>query len=376
MAEVMVVGAGLAGLTAAINCAKQGHRVTVLEKYNHIGGVPYSHPAVDITPMDPQILGETIGIALNSPQVTPAEFMFAHVYDKRYQIPGEAFHLYAVERGERPSSLDIYLYGVAKKEGVKFEFGKEINKKNFSELPPNSIISTGLDPELFENLNLPCKWVYGYVAKGECDETPRGGIWFNRYTRDYFYYASANGINFGLCFDRKPMSGTVKEQWHRQLLEQEGVEFSTWHKHEGIVPIKVPNNPRFFWKDKILAGTFAGVQDPVLLFGVHGALLSGKIAALAVDDKAKALGLFRQSTSFFKYSWLVKKAAFDLQPHLTRKIITRALTGLWARKPGAPKSSINFVLGTIPGFKTIGKQYPLIKQLTEQLSGGAEVSRM
>ncbi len=360
MAEIVVVGAGLAGLTAAFTCARRGHRVTVWEQYNHIGGIPYSHPAVDITPMEPTVLGEVIGMDLGPPQIVPAKTVALYIYGKRYETGGEHLSLKAVERGENPYSLDVYLYQKACEEGVKFEFGREINSNSIAELPPYSIIATGLNPELYQALELPSTNVYGYVAKGESNESPRVIGWFDDYTRDYAYYASSNGITFGLLFDRKPMNESVRQRWEKQLWEQEGIKFSSWHPHEGIVPIKTPTNPQFFWKDKILAGTFAGMQDPVMLFGVHGALLSGKIAALAVDDKAGAMRLFRRFTSFFKYSWMVKKTILDIPPHPVRKNLLRPIIGLWEKYPEELKFSINFALGTIPGFRTLGKYRNLI----------------
>ena len=66
MAEVTIVGAGLAGLVAAVNCAAAGHQVRVLEKFERIGGDPYIRPAVDVTPMDPERLGRFIGVELDA----------------------------------------------------------------------------------------------------------------------------------------------------------------------------------------------------------------------------------------------------------------------------------------------------------------------
>jgi len=45
--EVVVVGAGLSGLTAALNLARDGKDVTVLEKFERPGGIPLAHPAVE-----------------------------------------------------------------------------------------------------------------------------------------------------------------------------------------------------------------------------------------------------------------------------------------------------------------------------------------
>ncbi|HET6989057.1 MAG TPA: FAD-dependent oxidoreductase, partial [Kribbella sp.] len=39
MAEVIVIGSGLAGLASAVRLAKLGHQVTVCERDEHLGGV-------------------------------------------------------------------------------------------------------------------------------------------------------------------------------------------------------------------------------------------------------------------------------------------------------------------------------------------------
>jgi len=71
MSEVIVVGAGLAGLTAAILCARAGHEVRILERYKRVGGDPGHHPSVDSTPMLPIRMENLLGIELKPPQVTP-----------------------------------------------------------------------------------------------------------------------------------------------------------------------------------------------------------------------------------------------------------------------------------------------------------------
>ena len=45
MAENIVVGAGLGGLVAAINLAREGRDVLVLDKETRVGGSPHFHPS-------------------------------------------------------------------------------------------------------------------------------------------------------------------------------------------------------------------------------------------------------------------------------------------------------------------------------------------
>ncbi len=352
MAETLIVGAGLSGLVAALNLAKAGRDVTLLEQYSHIGGTPHSHPAVDITPMEPAALSRFIGIELGTPQVQPTGDTVFHLYGKRMAWPGERMYLHSVERGARSTSLESYLYEAALAAGVRFEFNTVLKTQaDAANLPPGSIIATGLDFEPYEALNLRYVPVYGWVFKMTREEPPRAMAWFDEYTSDYGYYASANGIAFGLLFDRRPVSLAKRDRWQEHLAA-EGIEPPGWEEHQGVVPVASPRQPRLLWGDKILAGSLAGVQDPFLLFGVHGALVSGKIAALAVSDRPGAARLFRRVTSTYAISWRMRRA-FDALPHAWRKPLLRIGLGLWEAHPGTLGRAMDYCWGTVPGFRRI-----------------------
>ncbi|OFW59377.1 MAG: hypothetical protein A2W01_08930 [Candidatus Solincola sediminis] len=353
MSEVIVVGAGLSGLTAAINCARAGHQVMVLERFKEVGGLPRVHPAVDATPMEPEALGRFIGVELKEPQVRPTESVGMHIYGKCWDYPGSAMFLHNIERGSRPTALDYQLWEIAKAEGVKFEFNSEFKTKDAAWLPPDSIIATGLFFEAFSDMDIPYVQLYGWVARGKKDGPTRVAGYMDTYTRDYCYYANNNGVTFGLAFGTKPVDKSLKERWMEQLATEEDVIFSAWEEHEGVAPIKRFNNPRLFWGDKILAGTFAGMQDPFFLFGVHGALVSGKIAAMAVDDKAQAYEMFTRLTRSFKYSLAVKRLVLYTLPHPLRKLALRTLIGQWSQHLDSLGFIMDIALLSVPGMKKI-----------------------
>ena len=351
MAEIAVVGAGLSGLVAAINCARAGHEVSVLEKYTKVGGKPENHPSVDSTPMYPERLGAFIGVDLEPPQVTLTRTLGFDAYGRSYEIDGGVISLHAVERGSRSTSIESYLYDIAKSEGVRFEFGWELRSQaDVAELPPNSIIATGLHPEAFLALNIPYRQVYGYTSHTRYEGEPKAAAYFGDYTRDYCYFANANGLAYALFFDRhKPIDKDDLEAWSRQLAEEEGAEFTNWIPFEGIVGVKSYDNPRFFVGDKILAGTLASMNDPIFLFGVHAALASGKIAAIAVDDKARAYRLYKDMLSFYKAAWCMERL-MSITPTGIRRLALRRFFDIAVKNPQVYNK---MTLYQIPGMRWI-----------------------
>ncbi len=350
MSEVIVVGAGLAGLSAAILCARAGHAVRVLERYKRVGGDPGHHPSVDSTPMLPDRMGKLLGIELKPPQVTPTPTVHFFAYGKHYEMDGTRQHLHAVERGPRPTSLENHLYRIAEQAGVRFEFGWTLRTQNdAAQLPPGSIVATGLHHEPYQALGIPWQEVYGFVANGRFEGPPMAVAWFDSFAGDYSYFANANGVAFALAFDRKPLPRTSQERFVERLRQDMGIELEGWRSFEGAVGVKRLDNPRLFSGPLILAGSLAGMQDPFFFFGVHASLISGGIAALAVDDKAAAWERFRKISSLYKYSF-VGRRLFEPLPHSVRKPLLRAFTEVQVRWPDRFGG---LTLHTIPGFKDL-----------------------
>ena len=78
----------------------------------------------------------------------------------------------------------------------------------------------------------------------------------------------------------------------------------------GVVPNAVPDKPPLFRDKFIMCGTISGAFDPLLGFGISGAIVSGKVAAIAVSDREKAAEEFHRFTRNFKKVFHFKKDAW------------------------------------------------------------------
>jgi flavin-dependent dehydrogenase len=299
-------------MVAAVNLAREGFKVTVRERRDRVGGLTdikgLEGRVINIgdgTPMNLERMNAYTGIDF-TPAAVPLTRCMNHVYGRTYEVEFyEGVPAYLVERGPRPTSIDVYLYELAKSEGVEFSFDDMVT--DFDSLPPDSIIATGLFGEAWKPLGVPHLPVYGYLAMGETDDPdPKVVIYFDEYTRDYAFYSQVNGARGACLFSRgKPLDVDVKDRFRTQLASNDGIEFDQWDAvNIGALPVGTWRNPRLFAKNYIIAGTLSGTIDPFLLFGVHGALVSGKIAALAVTDHQAALEEFNRVNKYFMQGYL------------------------------------------------------------------------
>jgi flavin-dependent dehydrogenase len=302
MKENIIVGAGPAGLTAAINLQREGYQVTVWEKEAQIGGPPGWHPSVHGTPVDTKNIWNYIGIDCstcfhNMNEIDHFIVMGDQISDDpsahRKQLGFTEGEDYVVERGGRESSLDSFLYRIALDEGVKFEFNRPLKKEDIDSLPPNSILATGLGPDVYKLLDIDFTNYMGYWTYLEVDfKDASGSAYFGAYSNEYGYSCYANGIWYILLFSRKEIPKEGLEEFNKLVKKVEGKEIKEWWRFFGRTPKKLG----LFYNDLILTGTLAGFIEPALGFGITGALVSGKIAALTVIDRQKGEAEFDRFT--------------------------------------------------------------------------------
>lgn len=346
--EVTIVGAGLAGLTAAINLARDGWEVLVLEKEKRYGGRPEFRPDGAGSPFDLQALNAYTGIDI-SPACKHMDRLVLSVFERRVEVKyQEGSQTYLVERGARSTSIDTLLYDLAVEAGVKFEWEYVIKSPfDVAQLPPDSIVATGLDVEGFEAMGIPYVPFWGWFAKGIVDdERTLGWAYIDDFTFDYAFTTLINGAAFALLFQReKPPLKRDKEKYERFVAE-DGLELSGWRDLVGgAAPHKSLDNPVLFKNNMIVLGTLAGIMEPMMNFGMLGAMISGKIGAIAVTDKGRAYDEFKRLTSFFKRSLFFKRL-HDRAPLFTRKALWGlAATALEKMPPERRDSGMRFVPG-------------------------------
>jgi flavin-dependent dehydrogenase len=304
MSKIQIVGAGLSGMVAALHLAREGREVTVLEGHPGIGGMKGVHPSAHTTPIDVEYVSRTLDLDLSSCFKPIRDFRLG-VLHRLYRCGSASLH--CVERSSRATSIDSYLYNECLRHGVTFCFNTMI--RDPLSLPPDTILATGLHPEMFDALEIPYRKVYSFWMAAERNTGMFEGLktefeqllvgYMDHYTNDYFYVTAMNDLWYALLFSRKPLSKSHLALCVEKVRERLGVSLVGWKFLTGCVPTRSFRNPRLFLGDKILTGSLSGSMDPMFLFGIHGALLSGKIAALAVSDPEKAEQAFRNLNRFF-----------------------------------------------------------------------------
>lgn len=293
----------MSGLIAAVNLAREGYAVTVHDSEPGYGGSQLYNPSTHVTPLDPEKTSEYIGI-----DITPVFHQVlacpSYFHETKVELPVEG--VYAVERGNRETSLDTLLYNECRGLDIKFEFNSPLKKDMLDSLPPNTIIACGLIPASYDMLDIPYLRWYGWISRGEIGIGSYAWLWWDECISEYGYLSAVNQYYFNLLFSIREVGKGCLEKYKSFMVRNEGIEHDNWEYVSGAVPISVPNNPRLFWNDAVLAGTISGAMDPFMWFGISGALVTGKVAAFAVMDRERGIAEFERFVKRFKQFYLFK----------------------------------------------------------------------
>jgi flavin-dependent dehydrogenase len=357
--EVRIYGAGMSGLIAAINLAREGYRVTVHDREKQWGGDPRYTPSAHTTSILPRRVSEYIGIDITPAFLPVVEFPLCF-HDTRVDFPVSGF--YSVVRGHRAASLDALLFPMAVGLGVRFEFGSALRAEDLPSLAPGSIIACGLTPQVYELLRVPHRRWHGWMWRGACDHPGRSWMWFGDGVTEYGYSSSIDGCSSDLLFSTLPIGEDTLDRYRSSMWRHLGVAHEGWHYVTGAVPVADPGNPQLVREGHICCGTMSGFMDPLGWFGINGAMISGKIAAMAVSDLAAAQREFLRFSRTFRRAMFIKDRIWSplLRPRVA--MIEKAIDLVGRRRVEALLARLiredrHLPLFAIPGFAHLGTCY-------------------
>jgi flavin-dependent dehydrogenase len=352
MDKVIIYGAGMSGMIAAINLAREGHEVEVYDMEKGYGGSRIYNPSTHTTPIDLERTAEYVGIDLE-PVFHPLIACPWYYGETKAQAP--AGKLFSVERGDRPGSLDTMLYRQCEELGVKFTFDSPLRRSDIAGLPPGTIVACGLIPAAYEMLDVPYLRWYGWTSRGEIGFSNYSWIYLDPSISEFGYLSSANNYYFDLFYSTSPVSREALRRYEEFIKRHEGVEHRDWEYVSGAVPIARPDNPRLFRGDLIMCGTISGAMDPLMWFGILGAIISGKIAAIAVTDRARAEAEFAYFTRRFRAAfWLKNQVYYRVRPHV--KAMGRVIDAVGVKRVERLVKQVETrnLPGSIPGYAMLG----------------------
>ncbi len=334
---VRVYGAGISGLVSAIHLVREGIDVTVYEKEQVIGGSSTCHPSVHMTPMHLQQMEEYLGIELRA-CFSSMESFRGYLRRKKYVFSPE--NLYVVERGSRRTSLDSFLYQIAKKEGVKVECSHPLTAEELGKIPDRSIIATAGYSQMVEALHLPFLMFKQYDTHLETDREDSTIAYFGDFTSDYGYVSTRDGLLSAQLSGPLSLSDKNLRRFTELVKTTEGIDLAGWSSLISSFPKKVRWRTNYAGKAYLLAGDVAGFLDPFFGFGITGALISGKIAALNILSEQRAASEFSRFASHLQRNLLVHTMYWHLP--LKRFILSPLMR--------IQENHFSFLKRSIPGF--------------------------
>lgn len=261
-----------------------------------------------MTPLYFEKMKEYIGIDVE-PCFSELKTFKAYIFSKIVNFNPK--YLYVTERGPNKTSLDYYLFKIAKKEGVNFEFSHPLAPNMINSILDNSIIATGTYSGLCKHINLR----YTPFIHFDCHIKTRSSdnfclAYFDSYIGGYGYaYIAAKErlvsgeVDF---FLNQPYEKYLKI-FKKQLKETENLEFIKWSLVEDNYPERLYLFKKLHGKTFVLAGAISGFHDPFFGFGVNSALISGKIAAMTIVSKKRGLQEFNRFTADLSRMFIFSK---------------------------------------------------------------------
>ena len=288
MKSIKILGAGLSGLTAAINLAKAGYKVDVFEKRDDCGkrflgdleGLENWSSTIDVM-QELKSMNVKTNFDFNPFKticISDGKEILENTYDKPV--------FYLVKRGAFENSLDQGLKKQALDRGVNIHFNSKITKESID------IISIGPAE------NKPAGIVKGISFETESDDIAVALLNREASSSGYSYLLISKGYG---CICSVNINITGKElntyfgKTYEIITNLFDIDIKNKRNVGGIGCFLL--KPRLVKDEKIYTGEAAGLQDFLWGFGMRYAINSGYLAALSIIENKDYKNLIKQRFS-------------------------------------------------------------------------------
>ncbi len=271
--EIKISGAGLAGMTAAINLARAGFRPVVYEMRQNVGmrsAGDFQYFENWTRPEDVLHFLGRVNIKLDFP-IEPVKSAFAlDSHRRQYHFSTHRTIGYMIRRGCYDDTLDTALKRQAMSLGVKFEFGHKATPEEVD------IVASGPDS--------PRSYVLVHGLTFETDLPDTIGLLFDQRVapKVYAYLVAHKGQGVVCaCFTYRAQETVHKKDFLKRALDA----FQTVSKFKIINERRFGNygiTPLIKNFKKPIVGEAAGFQDANWGFGMRYAMESGYLAAVSI----------------------------------------------------------------------------------------------
>ena len=300
MENIKILGAGLSGLTAAINLAKKGYEVSVYEKNKDVGMRFHSDlQGLENWSEKKNILEELeeMNIEINFDCDPFFKTIFSNgLRDKEISSKKPLFYL--VKRGSSSGTFDYGLKEQALKLGVNIYFEKTLS------LDEVDIVATG---SIFKEVPVVAK---GIVFKADFRDIVvmacNNELAFEGYS--YLLVTKGYGCMCTVVFGKLDKVTECFERTKKFFVEKFNLDIQSPRNVSGVGSFSLKNT---FKKGNVLyVGEAAGLQDFLWGFGMRYAVASGYLAAQSIinneDCEKRAKEYFRnklKASVVNRYLW-------------------------------------------------------------------------
>lgn len=272
MDTVKIAGAGPAGLSAAINLAKQGYSAEVFEKNSDVGGRFHGEfQGLEnwSDEKDTLLKLKQMKISINFDHY-PFKNLSISNGDRKWDFKCNKPAFYLVRRGSIPGSLDNGLKNQALDKGVVIHFKEKLPAEQAD------IIANG--PRRLERFAV----ARGIVFQTSMNDMVLGLVNDKTAIKGYSYLLVANGYatmsavlfdgfgNLNSCFQET-------QKTYQHLVE---LDIKNPKKIGGMGSFSIRN--KFKKNGRLYTGESAGLQDLLWGFGIKQAITSGFLAAKSI----------------------------------------------------------------------------------------------